>query len=222
VNGGGGCFRNVLASVGCATLLVLGGFVAYQYRSPLRSATRALVARVLPGAARDTTSSSGVPTDAALRAARRAQERMAQRNGPDSVVLSAAELAALVADGLDAGARAALDSIQVTLEPGRFTLTAQLRTERLGRELLGPLAGVLAPREPLRMAGGAVVARPGVVAWQPESFAVRDFPFPASLVPRLVDRITGGADGRIPIVVPETVGAVRIRGDGVTFYRRTH
>jgi hypothetical protein len=71
------------------------------------------------------------------------------------------------------------------------------------------------------MAGGAVVTRPGVVAWQPVEFAVRDFPFPASLVPRLVNRLTGGDDGSVPIAVPETVGGVRIRGDGVTFYRRT-
>ncbi len=222
MSGGGGCVRTLLASVGCATLLVLGGVVAYQYRSQLGGATRAVVARVLHGAARDTTRSIGVPTEAALRAARRAEARMARRDGPDSVVLSAAELAALVADGLDARARASLDSLAVVLEPERFTLTAQVRTERLGRELLGPLAGVLAPREPLRMIGGAVVARPGVVAWRPEEFAVRDFPFPASLVPRLVNAITGGTDGSIPIAVPETVGAVRIRGDGVTFYRRTH
>jgi len=222
VSGGGGCFRNVLAAVGCATLLVLGGFLAYQYRGPLGRASRSLVARVVPGAARDTTRSIGVPTDAALRAARRVEERMARRGGPDSVVLSAAELAALVADGLDAPARAALDSLAVVLEPDRFTLTAQVRTARLGRELLGPLAGMLAPREPLRMTGGAVLARPGVVAWRPDEIAVRDVPFPAALVPRLVNAITGGTDGSVPLAVPETVGAVRIRGDGVTFYRRTH
>jgi hypothetical protein len=201
--------------------LVVGGFVAYQYRTPLRHAGRTLMARVLPGASRDTTRSVGTPTEAALRAARDAEARIARRDGPDSVVLSAAELAALVADGLDATARAALDSLEVTLEPQRVTLRAQVRTERLGRELLGPLVGVLAPREPLRMAGGAVVARPGVLAWQPVEFAVRDFPFPASLVPRLVNRLTGGDDGTVPIAVPETVGGVRIRGDGVTFYRRT-
>jgi hypothetical protein len=201
---------------------VLGGVVAYQYRSQLRGAGRALVARVVPGSATPSVRSSGVPSEAALRAARRAEDRMARPDGPDSVVLSAAELAALVADGLDAGARAALDSLQVLLEADRLTLTAQVRTERLGRELLGPLAGALHPREPLRMAGGAVVARPGVVAWRPEEFAIRDFPFPSALVPRLVNALTGGDDGGIAIAVPETVGGIRIRGDGVTFYRRTH
>jgi hypothetical protein len=220
VSGNGGCLRNAFASVGCATLLVAGGFVAYQYRGPLRGATRTLVARVLPGAGAAAAHSTGVPSDAGLRAARHAEQQMARRDGPDSVVLRAAELASLVADGLDARARAALDSLVVTLEPGRFTLTAQLRTERLGRELLGPLAGVLAPREPLRMTGGAVVARPGVVAWRPEEFVVRDFPFPSALVPRLVNAITGGEDGTVSILVPETVGEVDIHGDGVTFYRR--
>jgi hypothetical protein len=220
VSGNGGCARNLLASVGCATLLALGAFVAYQYRAPLGKATRGLVGRVL-ASPRDTTRSVGTPTAAAMRSARRAQERMARRDGPDSVVLSASELAALVVDGLDAAARVALDSLTVTLEPERLALAAQVRTDRLGRELLGPLAGVLAPRESLHMAGGAVVEHPGMVAWRPTELSVRDFPFPASLVPRLVDRLTGGHDGSVPIAVPQTVGAVRIRGDGVTFYRRT-
>jgi hypothetical protein len=71
------------------------------------------------------------------------------------------------------------------------------------------------------MSGPAVVVAPGRVAWRPDDFQVRAFPFPASLVPRLVDALTGGHDGTVPIAVPATVGDVRIQGSGVTFYRRT-
>jgi hypothetical protein len=35
-----------------------------------------------------------------------------------------------------------------------------------------------------------------------------------------VNAITGGEDGTVSILVPETVGEVDIHGDGVTFYRR--
>jgi hypothetical protein len=60
------------------------------------------------------------------------------------------------------------------------------------------------------------------VAWRLDSIRLRAFPFPASLVPRLVNAVTGGRDGTVPIVVPATVGDVRIRSDGVTFYRRAN
>ena len=146
---------------------------------------------------------------------------MARRDGPAFVVLSADEMAALIAHGLDPVARAALDSVTVVLAPDRFTLEAQVRTARLGRDLLGPFTGVLGERERLRMGGPAAVAAPGRVAWRPDEFQVRAFPFPAALVPRLVNALTGGRDGTVPIAVPATVGDLRIQSDGVTFYRRT-
>ena len=39
-------------------------------------------------------------------------------------------------------------------------------------------------------------------------------------IPLLVDRLTGGTDGVLLIAVPPTVGEVRVRSEGVTFYRR--
>ena len=70
------------------------------------------------------------------------------------------------------------------------------------------------------IAGAARVAGPGLVAWRPDVFTIRQFPFPGSVVPRLVNRLTGRDDGSLPIAVPPTVGDLRIRVDGVTFYRR--
>jgi hypothetical protein len=90
----------------------------------------------------------------------------------------------------------------------------------LGKGLLGPLAGMFGPREPVSVSGPARVAAVGAVAWEPDSFVIRSFPLPRSAVPLLVNRLTGRPDGVVPISVPGTVGDLHIRPDGVTFYRR--
>jgi hypothetical protein len=214
-----GCARNVLAGIGCLTLAAGAAVVAYHYRAQLVGAVRSVTGN--HGPPPDTTTSSGRPTAGALRSARRKEASLARAGGPDSVVVSADEMAALIADGLDPLARAALDSIVVTLAPGRFALDAWARTDRLGRDALGPLAGVLDERERLRMSGPAEVAGRGRVDWRPDSIRLRAFPFPPRLVPRMVDAVTGLRGGAVPVRVPATVGDLRIRSDGVTFYRRT-
>jgi hypothetical protein len=213
-----GCARNVLAGIGCLTLAAGAALVAYQYRAQLVGAVRSVAGS--RGEAPDTTAASGRPSEGALRSARRKEAGLERAGGPDSVTVTADEMAALIADGLDPLAREALDSIVVTLSPGRFALDARILTTRLGREALGPLAGVLDEREWLRMSGPAVVAGRARVHWRPDSIRVRAFPFPSALVSRLVDAVTGGRGGAVPIVVPATVGDIRIRSDGVTFYRR--
>lgn len=215
-----GCVRNVFALIGCMTVVAVGAVLGYQYRAPLGRQVTRLLGR-MPGIMADTARAVGVPGAGALRSARGKEARLARADGPAAVVLSADEMAALIADGLNPAASAMLDSLRVELTRGRLALLAAVRTDRLGRELLGPLSGVVAEREPLRMAGPASVAVAGVVAWRPDEVAIRAFPFPASLVGRLVDRLTGGDEGLIPIRVPETVGEIRIAADGVTFYRRT-
>ncbi len=214
-----GCLKNLLASVGCVTLLIVGGLLGYHYRAQLKGLAESVTGhRIAAAPAAD--SVGGVSEDA-LKRARRKEAAMAERRGPASVTLTAAEVASLIADGLDPVARRALDSLQVVLTRDRLAIEAQLVTASVERGLLGPVGFVLAPREPLRMAGPAAVAAPGRVAWKPDDVVVRAFPFPRSVIPRLVNAIMGVRDGAVPIIVPETVGDLRIRAEGVTFYRRT-
>jgi hypothetical protein len=162
--------------------------------------------------------SAGRPSDAALRSARWKEAQMERPDGPRSVTLTAAEMASLIQDGLDPVGRRALDSLEVSLAPGRLELRADLLADNLSG-LFGPFAAMFRSREPMRVSGPAHLARPGVAAWQPDSFVVRAFPFPPGLVPALVDRLTGGEGGAVPIRVPLTVGGVRIAPGGVTFLR---
>jgi hypothetical protein len=217
-----GCLKNVFALVGCVTFLIVGGVVAYQYRAEIASAYRSFM-RENPIS--ETTSESpgptvGYPAEAALRSARQKEALMARDGGPDSVVLTADEMASLIENGLDPVARRALDSLRVTLTEDRFMLQGALETRIFSRDLLGPFAGLLNETEPLEVDGPAEVAGPGVVAWKPDRFKLR-IRFPRSLIPPLVDALTRGEGGVVPIAVPNTVRAVRIRSDGVTFFRWT-
>jgi hypothetical protein len=214
-----GCLKNTLAGVGCATLLVIGGVAAYHYRAQIRGLVDSV--RGEPAAwTADTTETVGRPSERALRSARRAEARMAAPDGPDEVTLSADELAAVIADAMDPVARRVLDSLRVVLAPERFAVEALLRTTGLDRGLLGPLDGILDEWEPVRMAGPAEVVGRGRVGWRPDELSLRAFPFPDALVPRLVNAIMGVQNGAVPIPVPATVGAIRIRADAVVFERR--
>jgi len=223
----GGCFKSLLASVGCLTLLLAIGVVAWIFRAQVAGLYRS-VAGEPPAApaetpvidvAVDTVPRVGRPTNAAAHSARAKQEAMAERDGPPYVVLTADELASLIRDGLDPVARRALDSVEVTLQVDRFELRGQVRTALI-EAMLGPFAGMLAAREPLVLGGPARVTGVGVVAWEPDSVLVRAFPLPRAAIPVLINRLTGGKDGSLRIGVPATVGDLRIRPSGVTFYRR--
>lgn len=162
----------------------------------------------------------GRPSAAALTSALGKQDAMRRPNGPRSVTLSADEMASLVHAGMQPQARQALDSVSVSLDPGRLTLHGQLITAAWGPELFGPLASMFEPREPITVSGPARAAAPGLLAWQPDSFMVRNFMLPQGAIPVLVRRLTGASDGAIPIAVPPTVARIRIESGAVTFSRR--
>jgi hypothetical protein len=170
-----GLIRDTLAGIGCLTVVAAGAVALYQYRTPLGRLAKRTIAQY--GEA-DTVRATGYPSAEALRRARQKEADLTWSGGPSRVTVTADEMAALVHDGLDPAARAALDSLRVTLAPGRFALEARVRTDRLGRDVLGPLSGVLDEWEPLRMSGPASLADTGRVAWRPDEFQVRAFPFP--------------------------------------------
>lgn len=214
-----GCFRNVLAAVGCVTVLAVGSVAGWQYRAQLGDAYRWAVARVR-GAVGDVAADTGRPTAAGRRSAERKEAAIARQGGPAYVVLTASELAALIQDRLDPAARIVLDSLQVALDEGRVAVLAQVRTDRLSAVVQGPVADLLGPRQPVVLSGPVSIARPGRLVWTPEEAEVRGFPLPRAATARLVDHVTGGTDGMLIITVPEAVGDVRVRADGITFYRR--
>ena len=156
----------------------------------------------------------------ALASARTKENAMRGERGPESVTLTADEMASLVEANLDQQARRALDSIQIKLEPGRLALHAVIVTSVVGTEILGPMALMLNPTEPLSVAGPARSARAGLITWEPDSVVIRSFAFPHSTIPQLVNRLTGTSDGTIAIAVPPSVRRIFITPSGVTFSRK--
>ena len=215
-----GCFTNIFAGIGCLTVLVLGAVGAWYFRADLAEVYRSYVERDTGGESVQLT--EGYPSSAALQSALEKERAIGRRDGPEQVVLTADEMASLIEDRLATEARQALDSITVTLERDRFSLEAKVQTDVFGRDLLGPLRGMIDPQEPIRVSGPAEIRAPGVIGWEIDEFRVASFPFPGPAIPVLVDRLTGGDGGAMLFAVPAEVDDMRIRPDGVTFFRRTN
>jgi hypothetical protein len=137
----------------------------------------------------------------------------------DSVVLSASEVASLMGAGMDRKIRGQLDSMWVRLLDGEIEVGARLRTERLPREVVGPVGTALREREPIEAAGPLRVTGPEEAEWTVRSLRIRDFPVPADAVRPLIGRAFGDSSRRtVPVRIPAGVRQVRIRPGGATLY----
>ncbi len=216
----GGCLRNVFALVGCLAVLLAGSIVVWRSRGIVSHAYRALTDA--PGGtdtAAPTARAVGAPSPRAYASAEAKEAARARADGPGYVVITAEELASLIERRLDPLARRALDSVRVTLDRDRLVLEAQVLVAFLRRELPRELRTWLDARQPIRLAGSVALRRPGVVAWRCDEFVLGAVPLPAPVIPRLVDRLTGSDAGAVLIPIPPTVAEIRVRPDGVVFYR---
>lgn len=209
-----GCLTAPFRLLGCLVLiaaLVLG----WLYRDRIVregrrvfGATEAVAPAVL----------AGRPGQRALASAR---SKIDSLNGwrADSVVLTPAEVASLIGSGLDPTLRSQLDSLQVRLLNDEIEVTARLRTARLPKEVMGPLAAALRPTEPIEAAGPLRVVGTGRGEWTIRSFRIRDFPVPADAVPELVARTLGDSSREtIPVRIPAGIREIRLRPGGATLY----
>lgn len=192
-------------------LLLLAGWL---YRDRLLEWGRSVTGARPPAAA------VGIPSTAALARARSALQRL-QRGRADSVVLDADASASLMAQAMGPLVADQLDSLRVSLGNGRLGVNASLRTARLPRELLGPLAIAVRSREPVSAAGAVRMIAPGRAEWEIDRASIRDIPLPREAMPRLLGRALGDTARRaLPLMLPAGVQDLRIRPDGVTLYGR--
>ncbi len=191
-------------------VLLLG---AWLYRDRIGAAVRHAMHR--PGAEDPAV---GHPGTRALRTAEARVDSL-RRARTDSVVLSANEMASLVGAGLDPAVRSEIDSLQVVLGDGRVGVGGVLDTRRIPRNLLGPLAGMIHPRERFEAGGPIFLVRAGRAEWKVDQLTIGSFPFPRDMVPRLVQRAIGGnGSAAIPFTIPAGISGLRIRPSGVTLY----
>lgn len=181
-----------------------------------------LIRRFGPGTAASRAAAdaaSGTPSNTALA---RARDKIDSLHGwsADSVVLTPAEAASLLLEGLPAESRRHLDSVSVELGTGRITVTALLESAAIPRDQLGPLAGALRPWERIKAAGPVTVPRPAQAVWQVEALTIRGFTLPEAASRRLIGRALRGADeGAITLTLPRGVAGLHIRPSGVALFR---
>jgi hypothetical protein len=201
-----GCLK-LLGALAFILLLVVGWF----YRDRLVGEVR----RALGSGSSEITS-TGRPGNRSVLSAR---AKIDSLNGwrADSVVLSASEVASMIGVGMDPSVRSQLDSLEVQLLDGSIEVSALLATARLPRELMGPLAVALRPKERVKAAGPLEVVKPRQAEWAVQSFSIRNFPVPRDAVPSLISKALGDSSRRtVPIRIPAGVREIRIRPSGAT------
>lgn len=207
-----------MARLGCLVGLAAVALAAWWFRAPLvRGAGGLFGSRPpLPRIAE----SIGAPTPAAVASARAKLESLDGAGGPDSVVLTANEVASWVGGGIDWRVRQTFDSLRVELRPDTLVLHARLDTRALPPEALGPFGGLVEPREPLRIAGPVSVVAPGVAEFRVSALVLRDFEFPGVAVRRLAERVAGANEnGGFFVPLPVAARDLALGPAGLVLYR---
>jgi hypothetical protein len=189
-------------------LILIGIILAWTYHDTIRRKIHAWSAEPAP--------SAGLGRAEPGRAGEVRRKLGGLEAGRDSVVLSASEVATLIAAGADARAPGVLDSIEVRLGPDEVRVRGWADTRPLG---LGVASPVLRDREWVEVEGRLVYRRPGIAEWGLDRVRVRGFPVPHSAVERLVRRLSGtAAPGTVEIPLPARVTGLRTGPRGLVLY----
>ncbi len=192
-------------------LLVLLGFAAWSYRREIRRHIHAWTEE--PGAL----PSRGAAEPGRAAAALRRLDSL-ERAGKDSVVLTASDVASVVALLTSRLMPDAVDSIEVELGPDDLELRARVDTRRIPVSL-GPAGGILRPHERVEAGGPMLFRKSGLAEWRVERVRVRGLPVPGDLVDALFRRLGGGtAGGVIAVTLPRAADGLRITPRGLTLY----
>ena len=191
-------------------VLVLGGYFAWSYRDDIRRKIHEWTRDDSPPQA------VGLGNPARAPAVRR---RIASLGSArvDSVVLSAADVASLVAASAEARVPGALDSLVTRFERDEVRLQARVDTRRLPVSL-GPLGGVLRDRESLDAGGVLSFRHRGLAEWRLTRVRVRGVPLPAEVIGRLLQRYGAGDGSVVPLPLPLSVGGLRVSPAGLVLY----
>jgi hypothetical protein len=214
-----GCLKSV-ARLGCFAVILLAAVAAWWFREPiLRTAARWVHPRstTLPVV---TDTSVGAPSPKALSSSQSKMDRLKRPSAPDSVVLSANEVAAMVGSGIDWRVRKSFDSLRVELLEGTVAVYCRLDTRTIPPDALGPVAGFLNPLEPLRFAGPLRIERPGIARFKVVELSLRGIAFPGPMVTQLAQRVAGAdSTGAVPLRVSPSFIDVAIHPTGIVLYR---
>jgi hypothetical protein len=163
--------------------------------------------------------------------ARRAEtelQKLERSGGPMYVTTTAGDLASYIVEELTRTLPSSADSIEVAAIDDRLHVRAQVRTSKLGdRTALGPLAGMMAERERIELAGEIRIVRPGLAELRVRRLTIGSFNVPSAVLPGLVRQIMRGertpelSPEGVPLRTPEYIADVRVRDGEITLYKAT-
>ena len=136
----------------------------------------------------------------------------------DSVVLSPAEVAAMVSGEIERQAGDATDSVTVLLDDRAVAVRGRVDASRLPREALGLLADWIKGKQTVEARGPFGLARVGFAEWRIDRVSVQGVPLPRALWGRLVSIVTPSGNGVLTIPVAKWVTGIRVAPAGVTLY----
>ncbi len=141
----------------------------------------------------------------------------------DSVVLSADQMASLLAHGTNFLPGVTLDSLSVEPGDGEIRVRTVLDSARVPARLRDLIPGHLPPFQELVARGTLIPVHPGLGELHLQHVSVHGIPLPGDLISRIATEATGrGRDGRIEIPLPVSVAGFRVRPGGMTIYREAH
>jgi hypothetical protein len=162
---------------------------------------------------------TGTPSPEALARAERKLIALTSEQ-PDSILLTADELASLMVSGTELLDLQGVDSVSVELGDRKVRVRAMVDTDQLPARVRAAIPGEPAPWEEVIAEGELSPARSGTAEWRLDRVIVRGLPLPAELVGRVINRVTGQAtDGRLLVTLPRQVSGFRVRPEGVAIYR---
>jgi hypothetical protein len=156
--------------------------------------------------------------------ARAAMQSLSTRDGPDSVMVTPADLASYIFQELSRSLPASADSIQAAAVGDRLYLSAVVRTADLGASI-GPLGALLGERERVTLGGTLRIVRPGLAELDVKEIKIKQLSIPSSLIPKIIQQISRDparhdlAPDGLPLRTPAYVGDVHVWNGTVTVYR---
>ena len=195
-----------------AVLLVAAG-AAWLYRDNLR---RWAEPQLHPATA---AARVGRPSASALHAAIVKLDSL-QRTRQDSVVLTASEMASLLAQGTTFLPGVTFDSISIELGDRTARIRTLVDSASIPARWRALIPGRPERFEEVILRGTLTPVHAGLAELQLQHLTVHGIPLPSNLIARLATHASGrGSDGRLEVVLPQTVGGFRVRPDGVVIYR---